>query len=107
MKLKFTLIITILLIWIYLSCLGYITSHEAIHSKIFSRYGVDNEIKISFFPIPRGKVIPIENYENCNDSCKFQHSLNDIIAYNLVVFLFFLTGLFFCYLLYDFLKNEN
>lgn len=83
----------IILIWIYLIAILFITSHEAIHYYIFARYEVDAKINLVFFPLPKGIVVPIGNYQNCNDFCKFQHALNDIVGYNLVVLIFVLFGL--------------
>jgi len=81
------------LIFIYLIGIMFITSHEVIHYSIFARHGVESEMSFDFFPIPRGMVIPTGNYELCNDSCKFQHALNDIVGYNLVMFMSFLLVL--------------
>ena len=85
----------LIIIFIYFIYFSFIVSHEAIHSQIFNRYGIRNDINFKFLPIPRGVVTPYGNYTLCNDSCKLQHSLNDIVGYNLVILLLFLTGVLF------------
>lgn len=83
----------IILFFLYSIAIMFITSHEVIHYSIFARYDIESEMSFDFFPVPRGVVIPFGDYELCNDSCKFQHALNDIIGYNLVVLISFLLVL--------------
>ena len=93
MKVNKLIHVIIVLIFFYLIGVMFITSHEVIHYQIFSRYNVESNMDFDFFPIPRGVVTPIGDYKLCNDSCKAQHALNDIIGYNLVVFMSFLLVL--------------
>ena len=83
MKFNFKKLIFILLfiILIYSISMTYIIQHEAIHYKIFERYGVNSEIKINW--LVSGEVNPNPaDYIKCNDYCKLSHALNDIISYS-------------------------
>ena len=90
----------IILAFLYSIAIMFITSHEAIHYQIFARYDVESEISFDFFPVPKGVVVPFGDYKLCNDSCKLQHALNDIIGYNLVVLISFLLVL-------NYIKKEH
>ncbi len=84
-----------IIVFLYFIYFSFIVSHEAIHSQIFNRYGIKNEINFKFLPVPKGVVTPSGDYTLCTDSCKLQHALNDIVGYNLVILLLFLTGVLF------------
>ena len=83
--------------------LSYINSHEFNHMQIYNRYNVTVYSEIDYRTLS-GMTVPLENIENCNDACKLAHGLNDIISYNLVVFIFNSWALLLAYLLIK--KNE-
>ena len=73
----------------------YLIMHEAIHVKIFARYGIDSVTKIDW--LVNAYTIPNpEKYENCNDFCKLDNSLNDIIGYSAALLI---MAIFFIYIL--------
>ena len=75
-----------------------ISGHEKIHKKIFSRYDISSEMNVSIFS---GTVMPnVSEHYKCNDACKTQHTLNDVISYGIDDIVFTLFGIFFIYLLY-------
>ena len=73
---------------IYISGIAYLNSHEFIHKQIYARYDIQSQTSIDYRFL-YGKTVPInpteEVYNQCNDSCKMQHSLNDIMGYYLVI----------------------
>jgi hypothetical protein len=73
----------------------YISQHEFIHSKIFRSYGINSETNIDYFKL-NGVTYPIgaEIDKKCNDTCKLANSLNDIIGYNVALFIYFLSIIF-------------
>ncbi len=97
MKLKKLLLVIFVILFFYFIYFSFIVSHEAIHSQIFNRYGIANEINFKFFPVPKGVVTPTGDYSPCLDSCKLQHTLNDVVGYNLIILLLFITGVLFIY----------
>jgi len=103
-KLIFFLVLVIIL---YLVGLKYITSHEFIHRKIYDRYDIPSFSEITL-TLEAKTLISSLDYGKCSDFCKLQHTLNDIIGYNLTIFIFNLWALFFLWLLYQkIFKNEN
>ncbi len=87
--------IFILVFSMYVLAMTYIIMHEAVHVKIFARYGIDSVTKISWSV--NGYTIPNpEKYENCNDFCKLDNSLADIISY---CFALLIMSLFFLFIL--------
>jgi len=97
-SLRKVLILGAIFFSIYMIGLSYINSHEFNHMQIYNRYNVKVYSEIDYTTLS-GKTIPLENIENCNDFCKLSHSLNDIISYNLVVFIFNSWALLLAYLL--------
>ncbi len=97
MKLKKLLLVIFIILFFYFIYFSFIVSHEAIHSQVFNRYGIANKINLKFFPVPKGAVVPTGNYSLCLDSCKLQHTLNDVVGYNLVILILFITGVLFIY----------
>ena len=101
MKLKRILIVLLsLFCLIYLVGLAYINSHEVIHAQIYNRYGISSYSQIDYiflsgFTKPDGAEI-----YKCNDVCKLQHSLNDIIGYNIRIIIFNLWALFIVFFIY-------
>jgi hypothetical protein len=58
--------------------------HEQVHVAIFNNYNISSIVKINWLT---GEGVTIPNYEQyklyCNEQCKFSHSLNEIIGYNI------------------------
>ena len=76
----------------------YIISHEAIHRHIFNKYEVESIVEIGFL---HGSVAPLKrDMWKCNDSCKLQHTLNDVVGYNVAVFMICIILLLLTYFLY-------
>lgn len=96
----FILILVMFFISFHFVMSNFIYSHEAIHKQIFFRYYItinETEITNNFFKLDySGYVRPI-SYEDCNDSCKSQHNLNDVIGYNfkILVYIVYLITLIF------------
>ncbi len=97
MKHKYIWTIILLFSLAYITGVSYIIAHEAIHYTIFTRYNIESRIEMDYLRV-RGNVIP-ESMEKCNDSCKSQHALNDIVGYNVATFIAFITFMFFVYLI--------
>jgi len=92
-------------IMIYLVGIKYITQHESIHQIIYSRYNIETKTDFNLLTLS-AKTNTFGNYSNCNDSCKFQNSMNDIIGYNIALLIFFLTIIFiFWWSIYEQKKN--
>ena len=73
--------------------------HERIHKKIFSRYDIDTNMTFGIFT---GSVVVnnMSDYYKCNDACKTQHTLNDVITYPIIDLINTIFGLFFVYIVY-------
>lgn len=97
MKLRKLLLVLFIILFFYFIYFSFIVSHEAIHRQVFNRYDVENKINLVLFPVPKGSVVPTGNYSLCLDSCRLQHTLNDVVGYNLVILLIFITGILFIY----------
>jgi hypothetical protein len=103
----FLLTIIISLVTFYFINLGFTVTHETIHKQIFAHFGVDSTIKYNYSPFAdvAGTTTPADNYKSCNETCYLEHTLNEIVTYNInnlvsTLFLFFL--LFLAY--YHFIK---
>jgi len=85
----FKLMIMILLIGAFLYYLGImsVNSHEQVHQLIFSRYDIKSNITINSILSGKTSVLK-EEYYKCNDYCKTQNALNDIIGYNVRTVIF-------------------
>ncbi len=87
-------------ILIYLVGLGYINSHEFIHQQIYSRHDVSSYSIVDYKRLSGFTLPAEEEIYRCNDFCKLQHGLNDIIGYNLAIFVFNSWALLVTYLFY-------
>jgi len=99
---SYILLILIIFLFSYLIGLMYTTSHENIHVLIFNRYNITvEEYDIDYIYLS-GSVTPnqIEFWERCNDDCKFQHAMNDIVGYNVRNIIIAAIILFLCWLHY-------
>ena len=76
----------------------YITSHEFIHKQIFERHGIISESKVNLIFLS-GVTTPASSL--CNDSCKLEHTINDVIGYYLATFIYFIFILTLIILLYN------
>lgn len=106
MKIWVFLILLALLIWI--TGFNWLNLHESVHKQIFSRYNITSESHIVSHVFLAGMTIPDEeNLENCNDSCKFQHAMNDIIGYNLAALVFASWALFLACIAYKKMQRKK
>lgn len=100
------LVLTICLL--YLGGLKYTTSHEFLHERIYKRYNIPSITEINYGKLEGRTLISTIDYYKCNDYCKLQHSLNDIVGYNVTIIIFSAWSMFFLWLLYKRLfENEN
>jgi len=105
--LKFIAILFLLVMFFIFVAYNATWGHERIHKKIYSRYFIESEMNVSIFT---GSVMPnnLSEYDKCNDACKTQHTINDVISYEMENLIFTLFGLFFIYLIYKtWIKNET
>jgi len=105
--LKFIAILFLLIIAFIFIAHNATWGHERLHKKIFSRYFIESEMNVSIFT---GIVMPtnLSEYDKCNDACKTQHTINDVISYEMDNLINTLFALFFIYLLYrGWIKNET
>lgn len=95
-KLLITLIfVGIFLLAIYVVMMNHISLHEAIHKSIWEDYDINSTIEINFKTISGTTTADLNEYNNkCNDYCKFQHNLNDIVGYNIVTLVLFTLVIF-------------
>lgn len=70
----------------------YISSHESIHYKIFQRHNITSSIDIDYLKL-NGRTIKT-NDNICNDTCKLENTINDVIGYNMSLLIYFLIVLF-------------
>ena len=73
--------VVLLILVMYSISMTYIIQHEAVHYKIFERYGVHSKVTLSWLVSGIVEPNPSEFYL-CNDYCKLSHGLNDIISYS-------------------------
>ena len=85
LNLRKWIIVIIVLFSLYILGLAYIKSHELIHRTIYSRYGIGSATKIDYLTLSGTTLILSD--KDCNDSCKLQNTLNDVIGYYLVIFI--------------------
>ena len=106
-RVSFFIFMLLLITMAWISQIAYLISHENIHQIILKRYDIDSKIEIDIFKFS-GKAIPDEEaYKtNCNDHCKFQNALNDIIGYNFAVFLLVFWLAFIIWFLYDLVRKQ-
>jgi len=97
--LKFIAILFLLVMFFIFVAYNATWGHERIHKKIFSRYFINSTMKVNTFT---GSVMPnnLSEYDKCNDDCKTQHTINDVISYEMDNLIMALFGIFFIYLLY-------
>ena len=84
---RFFLTAIVIAIMIYIIGLGYINQHEMVHRYIYHRYGIDSVTKIDPRTIS-GVTVTLGNEENCNDYCRLQHGINDVIGYSVAIMIF-------------------
>lgn len=107
----------LLVVFMYAIGLGWVSSHEMIHKQIYSRYGISSEITIDYVWLS-GETIPKEdkgcwidntstNLTPFNNYCRLEHTLNDIIGYNVGIFLIALFSIFFLYITFKTLINTK
>lgn len=103
-KFSFKKLISLFLIGLLIWSVGasYVTYHETIHQNIFNHYDIKSNISINYFKLS-GTTIP-SSYDNYTEICLSMHTWNDIIGYNLAVFIYFIIILTFIILLIK--KNE-
>lgn len=85
-------IIKILIIIFLLWSVGakYISQHEFIHHQIFKQYGIDSKVQINYLTL-NGVTMPNKDYyTKCDSFCKMQHTINDVIGYNVALFIYFI-----------------
>ena len=92
------LLIMIGVFYIWVSYSGT-AGHEIIHRKIFRRYAINTTMNVGLFT---GSVTVnnASEYYKCGDACKTQHTLNDVIHYEMIDLINTFFGLFFIYILY-------
>jgi hypothetical protein len=79
-------------------------SHENVHKQIFKYYGINSTININYLNAD-GVTQPAPN-STCDDSCRYLHSLNEIVSYNLstatnaVVMIIYTIGLVYIFIKY-------
>lgn len=86
-------IFTFVLLYVvsYMVGLGHTKSHEFIHKKIFNRYDLSSKTTIDYLTLSGvTEIMPNQNYSKCNDFCKLANAENDIIGYNISVFINFI-----------------
>ena len=100
--------VLIFLIFLALACVSanYLVSHEAIHAKIYDRYGADPKVKLDFLTVSGVTYISAEDVGKCNDNCKTHHAFNDIIGYNTAIMITSTWGMFIVYMAYRMLYHE-
>jgi len=75
---------------VFLACYLFLgVMHEQVHVQINNFYGIDSRVEY-FSHFPHFVTIAYNNTENCNDSCKLAHNINEAIGYPLLVFYIFL-----------------
>jgi predicted PurR-regulated permease PerM len=58
--------------------------HEDVHVAIFNNYNINSTVKIDWLTAAGTTSPNSDQYRlYCNDLCKFSHSLNEIIGYNI------------------------
>lgn len=67
----------------------YISNHETIHQDIFDNYNIKSNISINYFTLS-GETRP-ESYDKCTELCFYEHFLNELVGYYLVVIIYFVT----------------
>ena len=102
--LKKAIFLGLMAICFYLIGFGYINSHEFIHKQIYTRYEVENGYSLNRLTLSGQTWVNLEQMYKCNDSCKLQNALNDIVGYYLVIILFSIFSLFILNIAYKRLK---
>ena len=103
---KKALAVVTILVMLYILGLAYINSHEFIHRQIYARYAIESDTKINYLTLS-GITIPKGDLGTCNDYCKLDHALNDIISYNLVILIFNTWAILMAYIFIKRLTDGN
>lgn len=81
--LAYSLLIFVLL----LVCVGINVNmtiyHENAHKEIFKEYGIHSTIEYKWFSLRGASALTIPEKGYCNDNCKSDQNLNDIVGYHL------------------------
>lgn len=88
---KHAIISFIAIIFMLISAFAMAYQHEAVHSEIYSYYGIDSSIHYDFYSKDswlKGKMAYTEvtnssQLYKCDDTCKNDHILNEIVGYNI------------------------
>jgi hypothetical protein len=88
MKKIYTKIVSIICILLLIDNLGlsYLYSHEFIHQNNLERYGIASTVEINKLTMS-AKTLYYDYNNACNDFCKLENSLTDIVGYFMVVFI--------------------
>jgi len=72
----------------------YMSQHEFIHAQIFKRYYAHPITEINYFKLTGKTYIPQKENYKCNEFCKMQHTFNDIVSYNVALFIYFICVIY-------------
>lgn len=73
--------------------------HEFVHEAIYTNYNIESETFITWYG--GGYVQPLDSNierQNCDSNCKFAHSINEAVGYNVGSAMLIFLAMFFCWL---------
>jgi hypothetical protein len=90
----------IILLTLLFGVFGYITMmiyahvHEDVHVAIYRSYKVNSTSTFNYWT-GEAYTKATGNYSACNENCRYEHNLNEIVGYNLAIFIFTICSLTF------------